>query len=59
MAFLVEQAGGRATDGSQRIPDIQPDSLHQRTPLFIGSEALVDAAEAFLQGREAEAPDVY
>ena len=56
MAFLVEQAGGRASDGTQRILDIEPDSLHQRTPLFIGSTALVDAAEAFLQGREAEVP---
>jgi len=56
MAFLVEQAGGRASDGTKRILDIEPDSLHQRTPLFIGSTALVDAAEAFLQGREAEVP---
>jgi fructose-1,6-bisphosphatase I len=54
MAFLVEQAGGAASDGTQRILDIQPDSLHQRTPLFIGSAPLVEAAEAFLQGRKAE-----
>lgn len=53
MAFLVEQAGGRAIDGAQRILDIQPDRLHQRTPLFIGSEALVDASEAFLEGQVA------
>jgi fructose-1,6-bisphosphatase I len=58
MAFLVEEAGGQAIAGTQRILDIQPDSLHQRTPLFIGSEALVDAAQAFLQGREAEVPTV-
>jgi fructose-1,6-bisphosphatase I len=50
MAFLVEQAGGRASDGHQRILDIEPTSLHQRTPLFIGSEPIVTAAEAFLQG---------
>jgi fructose-1,6-bisphosphatase I len=37
IAFLTEQAGGVATDGHQRILDIQPDSLHQRTPLAIGS----------------------
>jgi fructose-1,6-bisphosphatase I len=37
IAFLTEQAGGIATDGTQRILDIQPVSLHQRTPLAIGS----------------------
>jgi len=54
MAFLVEQAGGRATDGRRRILDIVPRELHQRTPLFIGSAPMVEAAEAFLQGRAAE-----
>ena len=54
MAYLVEQAGGRASDGHRRILDLNPDALHQRTPLFIGSAPLVEAAEAFLQGREAE-----
>ncbi|WP_035468027.1 class 1 fructose-bisphosphatase [Algoriphagus mannitolivorans] len=44
LAFIIEQAGGKATDGSQRILDIQPTSLHQRTPLFIGSEVMVDEA---------------
>jgi fructose-1,6-bisphosphatase I len=37
IAFLVEQAGGVAIDGSRRILDIQPESIHQRTPLVIGS----------------------
>jgi fructose-1,6-bisphosphatase I len=37
IAFLAEQAGGMASDGSRRILEIQPDSLHQRTPLAIGS----------------------
>jgi fructose-1,6-bisphosphatase I len=36
IAFLAEQAGGQATDGRQRILDIQPQSLHQRTPLIVG-----------------------
>jgi len=54
MAFLVEQAGGRASDGRRRILDIEPTELHQRTPLFIGSAPMVEAAEAFLQGRAAE-----
>lgn len=38
MAFIVEQAGGLATDGHQRILDIAPDHLHQRVPLFVGSK---------------------
>jgi len=37
MAFIVEQAGGAATDGKQRIMDIQPHKLHQRVPAFLGS----------------------
>ena len=37
IAFLAEQAGGLATDGQRRILDIAPDSLHQRTPLVVGS----------------------
>jgi fructose-1,6-bisphosphatase I len=44
LAFIVEQAGGSATDGQQRILDIMPTELHQRTPLFIGSKAMVEAA---------------
>lgn len=44
LAFLVEQAGGMATDGSQRILDIVPTELHQRCPLFIGSKAMVEEA---------------
>jgi len=54
MAFLVEQAGGRASDGRRRILDLAPTALHERTPLFIGSTPMVAAAEAFLQGREDE-----
>jgi fructose-1,6-bisphosphatase I len=52
MAFLVEQAGGSASDGTQRILDIDPTELHQRTPLYIGSTPLVRAAERFLQGEQ-------
>ena len=51
MAFIVEQAGGRASDGHRRILDIVPEKLHQRTPLFIGSEELVRTVEEFLQGK--------
>ena len=38
LSFIVEQAGGRSSDGKNRILEIVPGSLHQRTPLFIGSE---------------------
>lgn len=46
LAFIAEQAGGRATDGSGRILDLKPIELHQRTPLFIGSTSMVEAAMA-------------
>jgi fructose-1,6-bisphosphatase I len=42
LAYLVERAGGAATDGRQRILDIVPKALHDRTPLVIGSPGLVD-----------------
>jgi fructose-1,6-bisphosphatase I len=48
MAFILEQAGGRATNGKKRILEIQPDSLHQRTPVFIGSENDVRMVEKFM-----------
>ncbi len=48
-AYLMEQAGGLATDGFDRILDIQPTSLHQRTPLFIGSENMVKKAMELMQ----------
>lgn len=51
LAFIVEQAGGRASDGHRRILDIKPDELHQRTPLVIGSEEDVKIAEDFIQGK--------
>lgn len=48
LAFVAEQAGGYASDGRQPILDIQPTSLHQRTPLFIGNRDLVEKAEELL-----------
>ena len=42
MAFLQEQANGKATDGNQRILEIVPTALHQRTAVYIGSSKLVD-----------------
>ena len=41
MAFLIEQAGGMATDGKKRILDIAPKSIHQKSPIFIGSADMV------------------
>ena len=52
LAFLIEQAGGYASDGRQPILDIQPQSLHQRVPLFIGNRSLVEKAEAFMGEEE-------
>lgn len=48
LSFIVEQAGGRSSDGKVRILEIAPKSLHQRTPLFIGSEDDVKLLEKFL-----------
>lgn len=56
LAFIVEQAGGAATDGSRRILDIDPTELHQRTPLFIGSKSDVDAARTLLGDSSRKAP---
>jgi len=48
LAFIIEQAGGKATDGLKRILDIEPTSIHQRTPFFIGSPEMVDVAAEFM-----------
>ncbi len=48
LAFLIEQAGGKASDGYRRILDIQPTDLHQRTPIVIGSSDMVTKVEEFL-----------
>jgi fructose-1,6-bisphosphatase I len=48
LAFIVEQAGGLATDGSQSILNIEPTELHQRVPLYIGSKNEVDLARQML-----------
>jgi fructose-1,6-bisphosphatase I len=49
MAFITEVAGGVATTGKQRILDVQPTELHQRSPLFIGSKSMMEDLESFLQ----------
>lgn len=44
LAFIAEQAGGMASDGGQRILEIKPDTLHQRTPFYVGSKRMVEKA---------------
>jgi fructose-1,6-bisphosphatase I len=47
-SFIIEQAGGYASTGRQPIQEIQPTTLHQRTPLFVGNRDLVEKAEEFI-----------
>ena len=48
LALIIEQAGGKASNGFERILKLQPTALHQRTPLFIGSSKMVTMAEEFM-----------
>ena len=50
MAYLIEQAGGRSSDGAQSILQIQPRALHERTPVFLGSAEDIEMCERFLKG---------
>ena len=52
IAFLAEQSGGRATDGFQRIMEINPTELHQRVPFFCGSEEMVKNAEKMMHDNQ-------
>ena len=49
LAFLIEQAGGYASDGTQSILDIMPTDTHQRVPFYIGNRSLVEKAEEFIR----------
>ena len=49
MAFLAEQANGRASDGFSRIMDIEPSELHQRVPFICGSKNMVIKVEEFMK----------
>ena len=49
LAFVIEQAGGKATDGTRPILDISPSEFHQRAPLYIGSPSMVDAVVNSMQ----------
>jgi len=52
MAFIIEQAGGKALSGQERILDIQPTQLHKRSPIVIGSKKMVEKVEEFLMENE-------
>jgi fructose-1,6-bisphosphatase I len=47
LSFIVEQAGGKSSDGKGRILEVEPNQLHQRTPIFMGSTSLVEKMEEF------------
>ena len=47
LAYIVERAGGKATNGTQRILDIKPTELHQRSALFIGSRQMMEELETY------------
>jgi fructose-1,6-bisphosphatase I len=59
LAYIAKQAGGYASDGLGDILDIQPHSLHQRVPVFIGNRSLVEKAEAFVRESDQEWIDAY
>lgn len=48
LAYIIEQAGGMATDGKQRILEIEPTELHQRVPFYVGSKNMVVKAHSFI-----------
>ncbi|HQO48822.1 MAG TPA: class 1 fructose-bisphosphatase [Bacteroidales bacterium] len=59
VAFLAEQAGGKASDGFRRILDIPINNIHQRCPLFIGSKLMVEKAEALMREHSADFLEQY
>lgn len=58
IAFLAEQAGGKASDGFKRILEIVPTSLHQRVPFFVGSRSMVEKAEEYMRNFSTDEYDV-
>jgi fructose-1,6-bisphosphatase I len=51
LAFIIEIAGGKATNGKERIMDVKPTELHQRSPFFIGSTKMMDEVHEFIEGK--------
>jgi fructose-1,6-bisphosphatase I len=58
MAYLIEQAGGAASNGRQRILDLKPEQIHERSPVFIGCKKDVALAEEYIRKYEDEGADV-
>jgi fructose-1,6-bisphosphatase I len=56
MAFIMEQAGGKASDGYSRILELEVNGLHQRSPIFIGSRSMVEKTEEFMQATDRSDP---
>jgi fructose-1,6-bisphosphatase I len=54
IAYIAEQAGGKASDGFRRIMEIEPDTLHQRAPFFAGPKSMVNTIEAYMQEHSPE-----
>jgi fructose-1,6-bisphosphatase I len=52
LAFLAEEAGGKASTGTGRVMEVDPKELHQRVPYFVGSKEMVEMAEAFLEAHK-------
>ncbi len=59
LAFIAEQAGGSASSGKERILDVQPEKLHQRTPLIIGNRDIVERTVAVMNRRMDDPLPVY
>ena len=51
MAYIIEQAGGLATDGRKSILTIKPKSIHQKSPIFIGSSEMVKLVDKYLKSK--------
>ncbi len=49
MSFLIEQAGGKSSNGTERIMELKAEKLHQRTPIFLGNKEMVETVEAFIR----------
>jgi fructose-1,6-bisphosphatase I len=49
VGYVIESAGGRSSDGSRSLLDVEPDDLHQRVPVHVGSEGLIDRLEGALE----------
>jgi len=52
MAFIIEQAGGLATNGEERTLDIAPKTIHQKSPILIGSADMVKLISKFIKSKQ-------